>query len=306
MQSREIVFYVESLRRGKKLTINELIQDIVSLRQFKRYLYGESNIPTDVLFKLCRRLNIEPITAIKNYDKSLKEENFMINTLHKHIVSKRFKEAENTIKHLRSSSFYSERNSNYFGICNSLYMHQVENLSDSRYIELISKEISYPELLKSDVIDLVEAFGLVSIVKITKNNEEKQKIMMFLLEKISLKGSLIEGDSSYIYPYVIISLAKEFGKSEDVENVISLCNIGINNQKSNNSSYGLSQLHYYASLANNSINDISMRNHHIAACYYSLKLNENDKNKIERLTNVIKKDYGNDILVKVIMSELSN
>ena len=55
-QSREISLFIEKLRAYRNLTLEEFLHDIVSIRQYRRYLSGDSTLSYLILDNLATRL----------------------------------------------------------------------------------------------------------------------------------------------------------------------------------------------------------------------------------------------------------
>ena len=73
MKSQELCNYLERLRTARNISQESLAQGITSLRQYRRYMNGESEIPFQIIDQLCDRLGIKTINLIREIETSRKD-----------------------------------------------------------------------------------------------------------------------------------------------------------------------------------------------------------------------------------------
>lgn len=74
MKDASVGRYIDYLRKNRGYTRTDFIDDIVSLRQYKRYVSGESSIPNKILVKLAKELKLTIPKLISEYKVSLDSE----------------------------------------------------------------------------------------------------------------------------------------------------------------------------------------------------------------------------------------
>jgi len=74
MKSKELCNYLERLRSARNMSQESFTTGITSLRQYRRYLSGESDLPFQVIDQLCDRLGIQTINLIRELETARIEE----------------------------------------------------------------------------------------------------------------------------------------------------------------------------------------------------------------------------------------
>jgi len=76
--SRGLSLFFDNVRLSRGLTQEEFIFDIVSMRQYRRYLSGESKISQDVVRQFSERLGLKPEHIIMDYEASKVDETQLV------------------------------------------------------------------------------------------------------------------------------------------------------------------------------------------------------------------------------------
>lgn len=287
MNSRDICIALDDFRVKRKITREEFLDGVISIRQYKRYLYGETEMPFQILVKLSDKLNTKPYNLLYEINHLENKETEELNTFY-------FKVVSNTLgKHLEAvlmnkSKFYSKKNKVYHSLI--LYLHQFrsKNLKLHSFLERCSTLIDYPNILKYKIVDSIDFLGLVIILNYSKTNRDQ--IAAKLYKIVTSDDGLISGRNKYLIPYAVINLVKYYGPLGEFDKSISLLNIGLNQLTEIRSNYLLDYHYYFLSLINYKTKNTKDFNHNLMKLYFVMHA-EGNKQKIDFFKTLIQKDF---------------
>lgn len=304
MISRKISIFLDRVRQQKKITLESFTKDIVSIRQYKRYLYGESDIPHKVLVLLTERLDTNPTTILREFDKAKFDQLQSLFGFYNLVVTYNFNEAKKFQKENSLDSIFDDKHKIFYQISSHLLQFYLKNESQFFCAEEISKLINYPKIIKQGILDFVDIMGL-SILLTFISSDKKDEILDKLYNVLLHKDVAYLGDNVYTEQFILLKLAKEYGIKHENERVITLCTKGINTNKKNFSYFNLDYFYYYCALAHRNLKDMKKAHEALKLSYISLLI-QNNKQNLDKFLKLFKEDFNltEQNILKMFMNEI--
>ncbi|MFK5883859.1 MAG: hypothetical protein QM489_05885 [Candidatus Izemoplasma sp.] len=297
MNSKMLSNSLEKLRYGRGLTQDEFVSNIVSIRQYKRYRSGECDIPYQVLNLFSKKLQTPLTNLLYEFESELLLETKAMNELYNAIVNKDKDSITKYFSKIDEEFIIDPENKMYYQLCllvNNFYNNKISKSNIKLKIFLL---ISYPDILKKQILTDIEILVLSSLLDF-QSQEERVILVKKLTDIITKQVIVISGSSNKIHSLVLLRLSKYYGILQDSAQVIKLCNLGIEMGKSARSYYLFDYFYYYLSLAYYKIDNTSQFKLCIFQCFNTLYLEDNIS-KIKIFLQLIKDDY--DISYKSFM-----
>lgn len=291
MKSREICNYLEQLRSARNISQEAFTQNVTSLRQYRRYLTGESDIPFPILDQLCGRLGVQTMNFIMEIEIARIEESKQIDKFYNFVVNSNESEIKRMKQEFAQKEFIEAEN-------RMLYEHSVllyEVITNKIDLESAAAEtknmVNFQNIHKQTAFTMTEMLILTSLLDLEKDpaitNSIADKIEVVIEDQRVVVGSSINS----AYPLVLFRLAKHTGKNKEFNKVLKYCELGITHALQNKSFYLLDYFYYFSALAYYRLSDYEHYELMISRCYLALQLDDN-KNKIERFEQLIERDFG--------------
>jgi transcriptional regulator with XRE-family HTH domain len=290
MKSKELCTYLERVRSARGMSQENFTDDVVSLRQYRRYLKCESDIPFQIIHQLSEKVGIKTDSLLREFEVAKVEETERINKLYNLVANLDHEAFQNLLKDISEEMIIDSNNRMLFR--HSVIMHSFltkkTNAADTaaRNMELIN----YPKILDQFIVTSIEMLILSSLLDVT-DVKHQEKIISKL--KIALDDSsfVISGANDRILPLVLIRLAKAAGIMKDYNEVIRYCQYAIKRNLEMRSYYLLDYFYYYSALAYFKLEKNEHYEQMIFHCFNVLHLEKN-VSKIEKFTKLIEKDFN--------------
>lgn len=290
MKSRELCLLLDDLRQSKNLTMEEYTDKIVSLRQYKRYLYGTSEMPYKSFLKLSERLGWDPMNILYELNQKKVSQLQRLNTFYNYVVSYQYEEANRLSEELKKEVFYDAGNLTYLKIGLLLMEYFQSPGNPASYASRCAELIQYPEILKHDTLHSIDLLVLSVMLNFVQGND-KDPIINKLIQILKAPNYHYLGKDLYIVLFIHVKLAKEFGIKKQNDQVIEICQRAINYAKQHYSYFNLDYLYYYLSLAYRNKYDFQTAHACIQLLIDCLGIQQNS-GKTEKFNRLIASDFG--------------
>ncbi len=290
MKTRDLCIYLDSIRAGKKISREEFIFEVISLRQFNRYLHGEAEIPHHILVKLSNKLDMKSLHILSNFEKTKKLETDRINLFFKDIVNYDYKSAAMFIKNTDVDKIIESRNKVYYRHGVIMYNFHTKKTSSVQTAHLNASLINYPKILSYEYLDFIDLLILSSLLDLS-SFENQEKIIEKIYQVINNNEKLVDGNNNFTYPYILVKLSKVYGMRDNLDKVIELCDKGIKRSYRTRNYYLLEYFYYYTALSHYKLGDIEKCYDNVFYCYTVLNLSR-DINKFKKFDDLIKEDFN--------------
>ncbi len=294
MKSKELCVFLERLRSARNLSQESFTDGVVSLRQYRRYLSGESEVPFQVIQLLTEKIGVKTdnllrefeIVKVRETDLTYKLFNLAVNYAHEEFLK--------LSKELPLHDVIDKTNQ---------LMYQHSMILDQLYSKKITTTeaamsnaelINYPDILDSQIITSVEMIILSSLLDFLDESHH-----LAIVEKaqkfISDPSLVITGGSEKMFIFILAKIAKFYGIHEDYENVVNLCEMGVKQNLTIRSYYLMEYFYYYQALAFYKLERFDTYEQMVVNCFNVLHFEGNFK-KIEKFTKLIEEDFNIDFV----------
>ena len=291
MKSKELSNYLERIRAARNISQETFTNQITSLRQYRRYLSGESDIPFQVVGQLCERLGIQTINLIRELETARIEESKEVDDFYNYAIYNNHEEFNRLREAYKDKIFIDNENRLVYEHSIIFYdlMNQIINLDTAT--EMTKKLINFNKISKQSIFTLTEMFVLTSLLDLDPKESDKQMISSRLKEILLDSSSVLGSSVNFAYQLVLFRLAKYSGSNKAYTDVISYCDLGIKHGMNNKNFYLLEYFFYYNALSYYRLGDLERYEYNLMKCFVALHLDGNDK-KIEKFTNMINRDFN--------------
>ncbi len=289
MNSMELSNYLEKIRYGRKMTQEEFLHGIISMRQYQRYRSGEGEIPYHKLEKFAEKLGIPTRKLMAGFEEEKNKQARLINELY-NAVANRDKDKISTLKREVVRDFIIEQDSR------TLYDHAliVDNylsfqLSPQDAKSMNAQLIDYPDIMKREYFTDIEVLVMSSLLNLSEGAEQRK-----LLDRLTLifeAENIISDVHDNIYMLILHSLCRMHGKLKRFSQVIKLCDMAIERGMRKRLFYLFDYFFYYKALAYYRLEDIRNFEYYMFKLYNVLQMEGNAK-KITKFTDWVEKDFG--------------
>jgi transcriptional regulator with XRE-family HTH domain len=225
--TRNFCLFIDGLRLDRHISREELIDGIVSLSQYKRYLRGAASIPNSVLIQIADRLKLSISGLHHVYESKQNSQLNKISNIYTYMKNFKFNDAYSSANKIRDDIFISSYNKLFFDFCLISIQHNLGMVSDIHALEMYSTLIDYPECIENETFNWIEINILMEIVKVSSkmDNFSPSNHMYKIVTSPEFKF-LSSGDSLFI-PTILSSLSPILGKQQKFEEVLVLAKEGI-------------------------------------------------------------------------------
>ena len=176
---RDFGLFIDGLRISRNISREELINDIISLSQYKRYLRGASSIPNSVLILIADRLKLRISDIHFMYKQKSDKQYKKIQNIYTYIRDNNFEEAYKLANDIKNQATFSDYNKLFFDFCMITIQYNLKLVSAIHVLGMYSKLIDYPNCTDNNSFNWVETITLLKIVVISAriDNFEPSKLM---------------------------------------------------------------------------------------------------------------------------------
>ena len=290
MISRDLCLLLDSIRKKKNISMNDFVFDVVSLRQYKRYLYGTSEMPYKIFMDLSNKLNVDPMQILLEIEKSKVKQLNKLDTLFQLVTSQNMKSAMELAKEIENEGIIDTSNNIYFEITKLMIEFNQDQAPNHYYANKCANLIDYPNILKADSLNPIELFSLTILLNFV-STDEKNTIIKKVSQVINSNTFTFLNKNNRIMIYMYVKLAKEYGILKEFDEVIKICNKAIKFLENIDSHFNLDYFYYYLSLVYRNKEDHEKAHDYVRQLYYVLKV-KNNPNKLKHFDALILKDFG--------------
>ena len=263
---------------------------IVSLRQYKRYLYGTSEMPFKMFVELCDRIQLDPTFLVYDLERKRIDQLNRLDDFNTAVINHDFDKAEKMISDFKKDIFLDKANEVYFKLSILQMDYYLKKFPDAYFGNEISKLINYPSILNHNMMNGVELSGLSMLLGFVVG-DERRIIMDKLNQIITTKSYSFLAKDFYTFSYVRLKVAKEFGMEKEYQKVIDICLLVLKDTDKFNSYFNLDHLYYYMCLAYRGLNDMEKAHYYIEQLYYAIMIQRDDA-ILAKYNRLITKDFG--------------
>jgi len=288
MDSKSLSIYIERIRLARNISQLTLVEDVVSIRQYRRYLNGNSDMPLDIFLQLIIRLGLQPDRVLREMENVRVKEYQYMNHLYNAAVNYDYKKFDTLYNNMPFTQFVDKSNEQLFkfSVVIKKYYQKIYRRDETQ--KMVEKIVNYPNILKNEVLTDIELLILAFLIDVS-NKTTREKVVERIFYIYENKGIISSGNSRILI-VIAAKLAKHFGILGEYDRVLDFCDIGINRNKTYESYYLSEYFYYYKSLAYHKLNQIDEFNIALQKCFNILEFDGNESKK-KKFEDLIKDDY---------------
>ncbi|MFU8787237.1 MAG: helix-turn-helix domain-containing protein, partial [Candidatus Izemoplasmataceae bacterium] len=153
--SKEFALFFEKLRLSRNLTQEQFTKDVVSMRQYRRYIRGECLIPQYVVNKLSIRLGFKPEHIISEFDSERIRESSMVSSFYNAVANQDYVKVKQYMKSITYDRLLDDQNKLLYNHSVNYYKHAVGKISDEEITKITMDALNYKTILKNSVFSPV-------------------------------------------------------------------------------------------------------------------------------------------------------
>ena len=289
MNSRELCNYIERFRSARKLSQENMTDGIVSLRQYRRYLNGESDMPFSIFNQIIDKLGLHTDNVLREMENARFEEYEYANKLYNLAVNYNFREFDKVAKERRFTDFIDTSNKILYEFAFIMKDYYHKQIDRKQTYQKAATLINYPQILKHEMVTEIELLVISFLIDVSGKVDQK-KIIYFMNEYVKVKSNLISLSNPRMVILILARFAKFFGIREEYEEVIEYCDLALERTKKYMSYYLAEYLHYYKSLAYYKLGRSEDFEDALVKCFNVLEY-EGNQSKIKKFETLINEDY---------------
>ncbi len=216
--------FIDELRESRNISKPEFVKDVISIRQYQRYLNGESALKSDALIKLFDKLQLNTSSIVKLITNNAYTKYSELLDAYNALYKNEYKNANDLLKHIVYSDIQSSFQKKMYRLVDTISSYNLNLKDKNTAIEEMKEIIDYPNILKKTSLNLIETSGLHFISsKLTEQGD--YRIANFTYDRLMRKS----GDTTKSINDIILysSIAKSLGIINEFEKAYNISKLGI-------------------------------------------------------------------------------
>ena len=283
---------IDELRQERKMTREDLCEDIMSVRNYQRFVAEEVNVSNDKLGKLIDKLSLDYFT-VREISRHRGEGKYTkIHAVYQLMQSNADQQAYEDLQKIKRNSIDSEYMKLFYDYLKIDLERQLKIISQEEAVEALKSLIDYPNILEYEVLNFIE-LNILVILNLHFSKLEDDTIAQFLY-KLLLEENLQEkGLNESFLPSLYSSTAQSLGTFTRYEQALEISDKGIEECMKLKMFTTLHQLFFFKALAHHKLNQDKNKIDTLKRLYtllYTLDEEEKSKEYFETIKTVFNID----------------
>ena len=279
---------IDQLRKDRKISRDDLVDGIMSKRNYQRFTSGETSIPGSKLSLLLDKMKLDYylvnqfIQEEQNDSSDRFKEAFIL------VMQLKFKEAYIKLSTIDKDSIVEHSAKQEYEFIDLLCRIELKSISNNEIIDNLQRIINFPDILDFKTINIIEFNALIKLNNyLTKVND--CRILEFF-HNIAIKNDtkILSKDTSKT-TIIYATLAKGYYNTGSYELAVEVCDKGISYSRNSLITQGVVNLFAYKALALQKM----LKKHEAvnsAIQAYLLLLFEDNTDKLEIFKSILEKN----------------
>jgi hypothetical protein len=161
MNNKNFASFLDTIREDRNITREDLVKDIVSLRQYYRFIKGESTLKSDTILKLLQRIEFDRSFFYEYFERTSNREFQQLQEIYKYLYRDMIAEAYSAYKEIDPNDLVLGSNKKYYEFITQVLLSKQNKQSYDTSAKAILKLIDYPEILNKKFLTHLEKNCLV-------------------------------------------------------------------------------------------------------------------------------------------------
>jgi hypothetical protein len=163
MNNNDFAQFLDDIREARNVTREDFVQGIISLRQYYRFIKGESTLRNDVILDLVKRLELDNTLFYSYFQKITDDELQRLDAIYPHLFRDELEEAAALHEQFDFHNIQSDTNRKYYFFLTELLLFKQQRKTEKEAVEAILALVDYPAILDKSVLTYVEKNMLVFV-----------------------------------------------------------------------------------------------------------------------------------------------
>ena len=273
--------FIEEMRKSRNVSRENLTHDIISLRQYYRFINGESSLKNETVSALLDRMEIDPMEAYSRFAEYDNQDHFKLKAIYQLFREFNLEEGFKLFRELDYNSLNSQRNKKMYEYLEIFYLYETGEFSEKVAVDEYIELIDYPNILSNEVITFYEFNALFRISKYMMKAKGDYTVSEFLYTILTNPEKYYLVHRSRFLTSFYAEVGKGLGRSEQYEKSLKLLNEGYKYAIRNGIMSGLAVLLTTKAVTESHMGLIEKRNESLTKLFALLKVQDTEsKNKV--------------------------
>ncbi len=302
--SQSLANYLDALRTKKNMTQEDFTNGIVSMRQYRRYLRGESDVAPYVFDQFAERLGLNIEYLVFEFRGNTFRESKLANDYHNAVINHNVEKVTSLKKQFNPETITEPNHLLIYEYATALFSYNSNQMAQITLIEKLKSLLNYPNILKHHAFSSTEIIILSSLL-VYDECKEKDKIVKVLSDALNHKSTIISGNNQKIMLLCLYRLADYHKRYGDPSSMLQFASKGIQACKELKYHYLLEDFYLFAALAYQRLNEPKQISSMLSGLYNVLQF-ENDLSKTKRYQSYLFRDFNIEDFDDYILKYLSH
>lgn len=218
--------FIDNLRKARNMSREDFIEGTISLRQYQRYVNGETSLNNDKLFKLIDKLELDFLGTFRLYLNKKETETHNLYDVYGAITFNDLVKAEDLLQKIDKDSLQNAYNKLFYDLCTLLILRRTKKMPNDLIMTKLIALINYPNCLNNEVITFIELVAYIELGKYSSKNNKKN-ITNFLYSKIKEKNIISNALPISFLPSIYSTVSSALGELDEYEKSLYIAEKGI-------------------------------------------------------------------------------
>lgn len=246
MDTVKLINYMEDLRYQRKISQEEYLSNVVSQRQYYRYRYGESEVPSDVIYKLAGKLKIPYLKIISQFLEETEKGKKLVQDYFNLVIQKKNDQAEKIFTKIDKNNLIDDESTTLAKVGKIISIYNKGYYSKLELCTLMKEHMNYNDILKKEAL---YDFEIYSLGLIMEYSDIDRPTVLTKVKGLLKEGSIYIGENKLLLMQTYFWVVKYLGRGKHYEDVIEYASLAIEASHKFFTYYCLDYFHYYKALA---------------------------------------------------------
>ncbi|PAT01612.1 hypothetical protein CI105_05940 [Candidatus Izimaplasma bacterium ZiA1] len=283
--------FIENLRLSRNMSREEFLKDILSLRQYSRFLKGESEISNKKLLLMSDRLDLSIFHIYNAFYNSSDHEYNNIHEAYIYLADRHLDKATEKINLINRNDILSSYNKKFYDYVVLATAHRKGAKSPNDVISDLKSLINYSSINERETYSWLEIVILIEIAGVERR--EKRYTTLSVLEYCLSENKINFSDKSnyLLIPPLYSQVAAIYGNLKQYNKVITIADNGINYCRKYGILNSIAHLFFYKASAEYDLKKYDSAVASANLCMNALNVEGNIVKK-EKFSKVFKEEFG--------------
>jgi hypothetical protein len=247
--------FIENLRISRNISRDDFVQNVISLRQYQRFLNGESSIKTSSMISLLEKLEINTISGFVDLMNKNNKELSNLTSAYGKFIEQNYKETLELLKNINLDKIKNTTNRKLYQYMDIACNVNLKVFPESQGVLKLKSIVNYPETLQKDALSYVEISILLFIADYTVRIEKDFRIPNFMFDVLKNKNNLPDKTFTEYLPIYYSQVARHLGGIGEIKKSLSMAIDGLDYCEKHQIFFGTKSLLFYKAIGEKQLYD---------------------------------------------------